>query len=187
MFRAGDFAGDFLGSFAAVSGNRLGLVFHAPRLTRAMRAHQCQCGPQPPCGEILSGHTLMGKPTRRAHVAYVPLADVGHEPRRRTSSGHSGGPAPRAFPRLNLNECVRRLPGPASDLGRIGTWDLEGRRGLTAKAGRLEMPRHGLAPSQRWASGHALVLDRFPRKDRDAGKSRSPTCERVGLPRPVAG
>jgi len=179
---AGDFAGDFL-ILRRVSGNRLGLV-STLALTGAMRGAAMASAAQPPC-EILSGHTADGKPTRRAHVAYVPLADVGHE----HADGHLLGIAavlPLGLSQAESDECVRAIAQVQHlTLGRIGTWDLEG-EGADGE-GRVALnAQTWLAPSQRWASVTPVVLDRFPKKDGDAEESVARACERVGLPRPVA-
>jgi CRISPR-associated protein Csb2 len=179
---AGDFAGDFL-VLRRVSGNRLGLV-STLALTGAMRGAAMANAAQPPC-EILSGHTADGKPTRRAHVAYVPLADVGHE----HADGHLLGMAavlPLGLSPAESEECVRAIAQVQHlTLGRIGTWDIEG-EGADGE-GRVALnAQTWLAPSRRWASVTPVVLDCFPKKDGDAEASVARACERVGLPRPVA-
>jgi CRISPR-associated protein Csb2 len=179
---AGDFAGDFL-ILRRVSGNHLGLV-STLALTGAMRGAAMASSAQPPC-EILSGHTADGKPTRRAHVAYVPLADVGHE----HADGHLLGIAailPLGLSPAESEKCVRAIAQVQHlTLGRIGTWDLEG-EGADGE-GRVALnSQTWLAPSRRWASVTPVVLDRFPKKDGDAEESVARACERVGLPRPAA-
>jgi CRISPR-associated protein Csb2 len=179
---AGDLAGDFL-VLRRTSGNRLRLV-STLALTGAMRGAAMANAAQPPC-EILSGHAADGKPTRRPHVAYVPLADVGHD----HADGHLLGIAavlPLAISPAESEECVRAIAQVQRlALGRIGTWNLDG-EGADGDSRIALNAQTWLAPSRRWASVTPVVLDRFPKKDGDAEEAVARACELVGLPRPVA-
>jgi CRISPR-associated protein Csb2 len=179
---ASDLAGDFL-VLRRVSGDRLGLV-STLALIEAMRGTVMANAAQPP-SEIISGHAADGKPTRRPHVAYVPLADVGHD----HADGHLLGLAavlPRGLSQADSDDCLRAIARVQHLLlGRLGRWDLEG-EGTDGESRIALNAQTWLAPARRWATVTPVVLDRFPKKDGDAEEAVALACERVGLPRPVA-
>jgi CRISPR-associated protein Csb2 len=177
---ASNLAGDFLVLHRA-SGDRLGLA-STLALTGAMRDAAMAHATQPPC-EILSGHSTDGKPTLRTHVAYVPLADVGHK----HADGHLLGLAailPLGLSPAESEECIQSIAHiRCLTLGHIGAWNLED----AETNGRIALePQTWIEPSRRWASITPIVLDRFPKKDGDAEETVARACEIVGLPRPIA-
>jgi CRISPR-associated protein Csb2 len=179
---ASDLAGDFL-VLRRVSGDRLGLP-STLALIEAMRGAVMANAAQPP-NEIISGHAADGKPTRRPHVAYVPLADVGHD----HADGHLLGLAavlPRGLSPADSDDCLRAIARVQHLLlGRLGSWDMEGEE--ADGEGRIALnAQTWLAPARRWATVTPVVLDRFPKKDGDAEEAVARACELVGLPRPVA-
>jgi CRISPR-associated protein Csb2 len=141
--------------------------------------------------ELLSGHDHSGAPLGRPHLAFLPLAFVGHP----HADGHLLGVA-LAFPTETSAEdrrsayraigAVRRLL-----LGPLGSWD------LVPSAGSI--PSLGLRPetwtaseegARHWASVTPVVFDRHPKGDdrtayeREVAEMIAATCAHVGLPTP---
>ena len=179
---AGDLAGDFL-VLRRESGSGLALV-SVLRLTEAMRGSVLAAANDPPL-EALSGHGPGGGPSRRPHVAYVPLPDVGHP----HADGHLLGLAailPAGLQDGEREVCIRALALAADrplTLGRLGAWTLASEPPGAAVRRGLQ-PATWLRPSRRWASVTPVVLDRFPKKEGDAEATVALACERAGLPRP---
>lgn len=141
--------------------------------------------------KILSGHDVDGVPLEDPHLAFVPLAFVGHE----YADGRLLGMGV-ALPRdvspddrrgvLTVLGRVRRLK-----LGRLGVWRLE-----TVTA---DQPPWNLRPATwtgyprgvaRWSTVTPVAFDRHP-KTKDKGASREEVadmigrcCVHVGLPPP---
>ena len=141
--------------------------------------------------KVLSGHDGHGRPLESPHLAFAPLAFVGHP----QADGHLLGMAA-VLPR-DLDPAVRRdvLRGLARvrelKLGRLGSWRLE-----TVTASR---PPLGLRASiwtahpdgaTEWSSVTPVVLDRHA-KSREPATYRQEVaevtglaCTRTGLPEP---
>jgi CRISPR-associated protein Csb2 len=158
----------------------------------------------------IAGHEADGTPARAAHLAIVPMANLGWD----HSDGRLLGLAllpPKAITARWAE------PGPGPFRGRqaflrvlagLGEVDAEGSRMLTlaprqGKGGwewRLrpaESGAHSLAPARylraatHWASATPVLLDRHLKAEGDAARAESVeivarACERIGLPRPVA-
>jgi CRISPR-associated protein Csb2 len=149
--------------------------------------------------ETLSGHDASGKPSARPHLAFVPLADVGHQ----WATGSILGVAlipPRGLDEDESNALM-------SVLAKLDeTIVLRPNRQVAVHVRRRVRPdpratlREGTwtGPSTRWASVTAVALDRNPGRlnDRDpevvaravesAEASVAQSCANVGLPEPVA-
>ena len=140
---------------------------------------------------LLSGHNQDGSPIEGPHLAFVPLAVVGHPhadgrllgmglafPGDMSSEDH--GLAMRAV------DSVRHIA-----MGRLGRWKVETET-------RPDPPR-GLRPeawtahpdgATHWATVTPVVFDRHPKADTDAGYQEqvramiATACTRIGLPEP---
>ncbi|MFH0901594.1 MAG: type I-U CRISPR-associated protein Csb2 [Pseudomonadota bacterium] len=177
----GSFSPDLL-ILRRVAGPRLGLV-STLRLTEAMRGAAMRSADQPPC-EILTGHGTDGGPSRRTHLAFIPLADVGHE----HANGHLLGIAaalPRALEPQESSACVRAMARIEQlAMGELGEWKLESDSGF---GGSRALAVHTWTrPSRRWATVTPVVLDRYPKRAGDAEEAICLACERSGLPRPTS-
>ncbi len=178
---SGVLAGDFL-VLRRAGGPGLGLR-STLAVTAAFRGSVLAAaggGPEP-----ISGHNPSGEPTKRPHLAFVPLADVGHE----HADGHLLGIAaivPAGMTEAEREACINAVADASARplvMGPIGEWALE-----SEPPG--ESSRRGLDPSVwtraavRWATVTPVVLDRFPKADGDAEETIALACERTGLPRP---
>jgi CRISPR-associated protein Csb2 len=176
----------------ALRGRRYPLV-STLRFTEALRGTLLKACPEP-IPEWLSGHEpRTNLPTRKPHIALVPLPFVGRE----HADGHLMGLA-LALPReLDPNETARCL-NPLfwnTSTGAPQTFKLFDGQWLEAEA-EIELrgtPPHNLqnktwtGASRVWASVTPVVLDRhFKGKDKwdHAADSLKQACERIGLPRP---
>jgi CRISPR-associated protein Csb2 len=161
----------------------------ASRLIAVWRSALLSKSDQPVC-EAISGHAPGStpeepRPSQRAHLALLPLADVGH----RFARGHLLGVAAALPARLTRDErqaCLRALGRVDSlALGGLGVWRLErcdaeeSRRGLRAetwcRTGRV------------WASVTPVVFGKYPRDlwgEEAAGMIRE-ACAIAGLPAPA--
>ena len=175
----------------SLTGKRLPLTASL-RLTEAFRGALMSSCPEP-IPEWISGHALDGSPSKKPHVATLPLPFVGRE----HADGRLMGIAI-ALPRgIDPHEAGRVIePWLRTEDGlplklKIfdGQW-LECRAELETR----ESPPHSLrsetwnGPSCRWASVTPIVLDRhFKGKDKweMAADSLKTACERIGLPRPI--
>jgi CRISPR-associated protein Csb2 len=141
--------------------------------------------------EVLSGHRGTGEPLQAPHLAFAPLAFVGHP----HADGHLMGMAvalPRGLDAQKRRHIVRVL-GMMNQLklGPLGVWRL--------------MPVIGDAPplnlrpetwtshpegSTHWATVTPIAFDRHPRKkdrrayEREAAEMIAAACTSIGLPRP---
>lgn len=167
-----------------LEGPRLGLE-STLQLTEALRgAIMSQCTQQPPPSWV-SGHDSDGKPSEEPHLAFIPLADVGHEHAR----GHLLGVAI-AIPRRASTEDQRVLSAalfhmPKDErpdegryagtprvieltMGRAGVWQVE----LVDDDSRVSLkPRVWTGPtrganagSMTWATVTPFVFDRHPKE-----------------------
>ena len=161
--------------------------------------------------EVLSGHEPDGKPSQQAHLAFVPLADVGH----RFATGAILGIA--LIPPADLDGNARQtllrtvataersaMPAENSDavsalglvLGRHGVMHVR-RLHDVASARTLQVERW-TRPARRWASASAVALGRNPgnlrsrepevveRAAANAEATIASACVNIGLPHPTA-
>ena len=145
--------------------------------------------------EIVSGHTADRRPTRRPHLAVVPLAFAGYP--------HADG---RVFgfalvPPVGTS--LRSVPGLVQAFEEVAPYDAgRERRVMKLEGLPLSKPLH-LAPAgatpvrslspgpylesaQVWASVTPIVLDRHLKRggDREIRELIAGACENAGLPRP---
>jgi len=165
---------------------------------RALRGAILQHG-KDPLPESISGHTDDGGPTRSPHVAWVPLADVGHEWATGSLLGVAIVPpsSMAAEDRIALYEAIAAFEaqerGPHLRVGRLGVLALERK----AESRRALQPETWTQATHRWATVTAIALDRNPGNLRSrepevvaeavaaAERSIANACEATGLPRPV--
>jgi CRISPR-associated protein Csb2 len=145
--------------------------------------------------EVLSGHRADGRPAEVPHVAYLPMAFLGH-PR---ADGHLLGvavalPHERHWPGAREERAivlaalarVRELT-----LGPLGVWSLIPELRKAPPSGLLPGPWTGYPGGQRlWASVTPVVFETHP-KERDRRLYEQAVtamvreaCTRVGLPKP---
>ncbi len=146
--------------------------------------------------EIVSGHTADRSPTRRPHLAVVPLAFAGYP--------HADG---RVFGFALVppaGTSLRSIPGLVRAFEEVASYDPgRERRVLTLEGSPLSKPLHlapaGTAPvsslspepylesAQVWASVTPIVLDRHLKRndDLEVREIIAGACENAGLPRPA--
>jgi CRISPR-associated protein Csb2 len=188
-----------------VGGDRPDLRAAAP-VSRAMRdALMSAVGDQIP--EWLSGHMANGAPSPSAHLAIVPLANVGFAhsdgalmglaliaPRSLEEQWRHDTPTAfeerrmlsRALARLKIADPEGDMDSIALKLGVAGVWRL---RPDQQSAWQSLDPRRYCVLSSRWSTATPIALDRFPKStgaDRlgEAANIVADSCERTGLPRP---
>lgn len=141
--------------------------------------------------EIVSGHDSAGGPLQRPHLAFLPLAFVGHP----HADGHLLGLAAALPADLDADERrqVLRVLGRVTELklGPLGVW------GLSRELG--DRPRRTLRAetwtahpdgATHWSTVTPVAFDRHPKeRDRAAyhlevAEMIAQACEAVGLPRP---
>jgi CRISPR-associated protein Csb2 len=173
-------------------------------LTRTVRgAVISQCGVTPAPAWV-SGHESDGNPLQDegGHLAFIPLPFVG----RRHADGHILGLG-LAFPRSVERRERGRVLGPLLvepsgeakpvelKLGRLGVWMLR-KRHWTERRRALRPESWTAHPTgaRIWASVTPVVLDRFPKSDRqrhlhawrdEVVSIISAGCRRIGLPEPA--
>jgi CRISPR-associated protein Csb2 len=166
------------------NGPRLGLE-STLQLTEALRgAVMSRCPEQPPPPWI-SGHTPDGKPSEEPHLAFIPLADVGHEharghllgvaiavPRRTSPEDQKALNPVLFYTRENESPDDGRYAGTPRQndltLGRAGVWSVE----LADEDPRVSLTpdvwtgrAHGdNAGSTAWATVTPIVFDRHPKE-----------------------
>jgi CRISPR-associated protein Csb2 len=170
-----------------ISGPPLSLTATA-RLTSAVRDAVMKCAQLQPAPEILSGHSPDNAPSQRNHIAYMPLAFVGHP--------HADGMI-RGFAAVIPKSAVgdeRRLALRALGrlariwLGPSAEWKVDRVNEDTAlKPLKSLMPFAYTRPSRRWATITPMVFDQFPkeRPGRNAAAIVARACRRIGLPEPI--
>lgn len=141
--------------------------------------------------EILSGHNSDGSVLQRPHLAFLPLAFVGHE----HADGHLLGVGLTLPTGLSLDDRlgVRKAVGRVRDLklGRLGVWRIEPEtRDSVPLALRPETWTGHPQGHTHWATVTPVVYDRHPKSDdrttflpEVAGMIRQ-ACTHVGLPEP---
>ncbi|ACY17338.1 type I-G CRISPR-associated protein Csb2 [Haliangium ochraceum] len=152
-----------------------------------------------PLPEWLSGHRRDRTPTSEPHIAFAPLAHVGHE----HAYGHLLGLAlivPRAVPHDARAEVLGpALYGRDDDddddkgkpttrtlrLGHAGAWKLQLEDSLDPpQAMRARTWTGGRRGAMSWATVTPFVFDRFPKSEADKERDIVRACERMGLPEP---
>lgn len=155
----------------------------------------------------ISGHRSDGRPSDddRGHLSILPLPFVGHQ----HADGHLLGIA-LAFPRhVDRRERGRALGELLIDqdgrpreialrLGSLGIWKIRKREWSESRIGLLPETWTGATNGAvTWASVTPVVLDRFPKADRNRSSGRhewesevrqilADACRRIGLPSPAA-
>src|SRR5690606_15880844 len=140
---------------------------------------------------LLSGHNRDGEPLGSPHLAFAPLAFVGHL----HSDGHLLGMAivlPQKLDEDHRRDALRVIARiDRLILGQLGIWRL-------ARADALEPPGslRALAWTARprgathWSTVTPIAFDRHPKAadrstyHRDAGRMIAQSCARIGLPQP---
>ena len=177
-------------------------------LRRAMMEAWTRANGTPAPGWI-TGHEPDGTPARDAHLAVVPLANVGWEhsdgrlmgvalvpPRKETEAWERSDPEAfarrqafrRAFGRLGETDADSRSVLTLAPRRGSGTWSW--RLAPAASGARALDPMRYLRPSHLWASVTPVVLDRHPKAkgvDRRAEIEQilRDACTRTGLPEPT--
>jgi CRISPR-associated protein Csb2 len=150
--------------------------------------------------EWISGHQLDGKPSQKTHLAMMPLPFIGAE----HSDGHLLGIAlafPREVnPRARATGLRKLLSDPETGedkeiVLRLGDLVIVTLRVESRSAAPLALrSRTWTGASMYWTSARPIVLDRFPKLDRNADRQGwlaetmeivSTSCERIGLPAPA--
>lgn len=174
-------------------------------VTQKLRKKVMQACPEP-LPKWIAAHNGDSSPVEdsEGHVAYVPLANVGHQhadgslmgigilfPRAWSDRRERG----RALSPLVIGK-DRRPIGIALPLGSLGTWKIiktdysEQRRSLLAETWTAFPDGCCI-----WASATPVVLDRFPKIDRakdregwlaEVANTIAISCEQIQLPRPIA-
>ncbi len=173
---------------------------------RALRGAVLSHFGENPVPSWISGHRDDGRPSddARGHLSVLPLPFVGH----RHADGHLLGMA-LAFPRhIERRERGLALGGLILDrdgrpreidlkLGRLGVWKIRKREWSDRQVGLIpESWTAAPAGSTTWASVTPVVLDRFPKPDRQSPSGRhewesevrqivAEACARIGLPKPI--
>jgi CRISPR-associated protein Csb2 len=170
----------------------LGLAGAAGLVARWREALVSQANDIPdPVRRIVSGHAADGTPLEGPHLAFVPLAFVGHP----HADGHLLGVAAALPAGLTPAERrdVLRVLGRVTELrlGPLGVWRLG--RELGARPPWALRPEAWTAHPEgatHWATVTPVAFDRHPKaKDRaayqrEAAQMVAAGCEAVGLPRP---
>jgi len=169
-------------------GRRFGLE-STPQLTRALRDTVMTLCPEQPAPEWLSGHGQHGQPTDRPHVAFLPLANVGHA----HGDGRIMGFA-LALPNDLQTPFLHAILFDGAEsrllnltLGKIGEMQLELARALRPQTLIAEL---WTKPSKRWATVTPMAFDRHPKSRGDDAfdeieKMVMDACERVGIARQI--
>ncbi len=160
----------------------------AGRVVGGWRAALLSRADQPVC-ETISGHAPGSspeapKPSGRAHLALVPLADVGHRFARSHLLG-LGAALPARLPPEERRACLRALGRVQSlTLGNLGSWRLE--RSGAGERRRALLAETWLCPSRTWASVTPFVFGRYPDDlwGEEAAAMVREACLIAGLPAP---
>ena len=139
-----------------------------------------------PLPEWVSGHSPEGTPSRRPHMAIIPLPDVGHR--------HAGGNllgfallAPDDVPDEEWTTLEDALYDfDALLLGAAGNWRIASVSGAGHVAAALR-PATWRSRAKTWASVTPVVFGHFPkpRPGKDALAVLGAACHAIGLPAPI--
>ncbi len=181
--------GDFI-VFRRTDGPRLPLE-GTYKLTSTIRRAVISLAEEP-VNPVITGHTADGTPLQRDHLAYVPLANVGHP----WGDGAILGFAlvlPENIDPESRRDVYRAVERETSDgyvtldritLGRPGVLEVEGApvpKRTTLKPDLYRGAHH------LWASVTPMAFDRYP-KDKEGETRRgivNRACSRLGLPEPA--
>jgi CRISPR-associated protein Csb2 len=170
----------------------LGLLSVPALVARWREALLSQLNDMPgPLRSMLSGHATNGEPLESPHVAFIPLAFVGHQ----HADGHLLGMAialPASVSTAERKD-VLRVVGRVTELklGPLGVWRVGrdfGPRSLWAL--RPEAWTAHPEGATHWATVTPVGFDRHPKArdraayQREAAGTVAGACEAVGLPRP---
>jgi CRISPR-associated protein Csb2 len=159
----------------------------APYLTGAVRdALMKHCPDQPP-PEVISGHDAAGRPSRRDHLAVLPLPFVDHRHADGSVKGFAVALPAEITPadRVTVLRTLGNVEQQKITLGRQGAWTVE--RDSAVPDLRTLRPEPYLGPAETWATVTPLVFDRFPKRTggRTARDLVVTACARAGLPEPA--
>ena len=140
---------------------------------------------------VLSGHNADGSPADEAHLAFLPLAFVGHE----HADGHllgMGLALPAQLAREDRREALRVIAAVRElKLGPLGVWRIESVATLQPPhALRAEAWTAAPGGATDWSTVTPVALDRHPKtKDKAQYQQRvaasiAEACTRIGLPKP---
>jgi CRISPR-associated protein Csb2 len=164
-------------------------------LANALRGTVMAACPQQPPPEWLSGHSSESGASQSPHLAFLTLPFAGTE----HADGHIMGMAlafPQDVPLAERGRCLAGLFGSDKEttlrLGRLGVWTLlPEERSFPPSSLRGET---WTAAADTWASVTPVVLDRFPKTNRNTDREGWETevagivaraCLHAGLPEPV--
>ena len=161
------------------------------RWREALASHANDLDPE--TQSLLTGHALDGAPLQNAHVAFLPLAFVGHQ--------HADGRLPGVALALPTNtpaamraavlRTAARVCKEGLKLGRLGAWEVD----ASIMARPLETLRavtwtaHPKGAVQ-WSTVTPIAYDQHPKSKTKAeylaevAEMIANGCERIGLPRP---
>jgi CRISPR-associated protein Csb2 len=164
------------------------------KLTATLRAaimelYQKRFGDLP---EWLSGHDMANAPSKQPHIAFAPLADVGH----RHARGHLLGLAI-IFPATVPSDAHRRIRELCAKLTEL-RWNTE-HYGLLTDGSSVELvvgdpereslkTRTWTCAARAWATVTPFVFDRHPGRDLFGKRAEEVVrlaCQRQGLPPPL--
>jgi CRISPR-associated protein Csb2 len=161
----------------------------AQRWREALLSHGA--GSRPRAREVVSGHDPGGAPLAGPHLAFLPLAFVGH----RHADGHLLGMALVLPGELGPDDrrSVLEIIGRVGELklGRLGVWSVQ--RDTSARPPRNLRPDTWTAHpggARHWSTVTPVAFDRHPKvKDprgnlREVAEMISAACAGIGLPRP---
>lgn len=165
------------------------------RWREALAKHAADLALSPEAHHLLTGHTPGKSPLQTVHVAFLPLASVGHP--------HADGRLPGialALPegmspeiRTEVLRAAARVCAPANGLvlGRLGAWDVQPlsmvRPLETLRAAAWTAHPTG---ATHWSTVTPIAYDQHPKaKDKteyfaEAAEMIRAGCKRIGLPRP---
>lgn len=169
-------------------GRRFGLE-STPQLTRALRDTLMSYCPAQPAPEWLSGHSQPGQPSDSPHLAFLPLANVGHSHGDGRIMGFALAlPADLQTPLLHAILYESSEPRTLKlTLGKLGDMQLEL---VGASRPQTLLPALWTKPSKRWATVTPMAFDRHPKGRGEDAFDEIETmviqaCERIGLPKNI--
>lgn len=175
-----------------ISGKRISLP-GTLRLTGALRGALLKHCPRQPPPEWLAGHSPDGRPSRKPHLAVLPLPFVGSQ----HADGRILGIAlalPREMDERKAVECLAPFLYDEAGLSvsnRLfdGEWlECEVEQETRERPPQALRPQRWTRPSRVWASVTPVVPNRhYDGKDRwrRAAEDVKQSCERIGLPKPI--
>jgi CRISPR-associated protein Csb2 len=170
--------------FRRISGESIPIE-NTVLLTQGIRAALLSLAPNP-LPETLSGHDADGRPTKKPHLAIVPLASIGHC----HADGHIMGLAallPESLTpndRIIIEDALYQLR--EIKLGRLGVWNVERVRFQSEVPAALRFDRSYMKACDTWATVTPVVFGHYPGwRDGKRIKVVAGMCADVGLPFPV--